>query len=85
MMVKLIYFAWLRERIGVGEEMRALPADVKTGADVLAWLATLGENYAAALEVPSIIRVAVDQEMIQPDEFIGTPQEIALFPPMTGG
>jgi sulfur-carrier protein len=83
--VKLVYFAWLREKIGVGEETRALPDTVRTAHDLILWLATQGEEYAEALAVPSIIRVAVDQEMIQPDEFLGTPKEIALFPPMTGG
>ncbi|MCU0832494.1 MAG: molybdopterin converting factor subunit 1 [Rhizobiaceae bacterium] len=85
MRVKLIYFAWLREKIGVSEEMRDIPADVRTAHDLLVWLATQSEDHAAALAVPSVIRVAVDQEMIMADEFIGTPQEIALFPPMTGG
>ena len=85
MRVKLVYFAWLREKIGTGEEFRDIPADVKTAHDLLIWLASLGEDYAEALAVPSVIRVAVDQEIILPDEFLGTPQEIALFPPMTGG
>jgi molybdopterin synthase sulfur carrier subunit len=84
-MVKLVYFAWLREKIGKDEEHVDLPAHVKTGHDLLVWLATRGDDHAEALAVPSIIRVAVDQEMIQPDEFLGTPKEIALFPPMTGG
>jgi sulfur-carrier protein len=83
--VKIVYFAWLRERIGTGEENRTLPETVKTGADVIAWLATLSEEHAEALAVPGVIRVAVDQEIIAHDEAIGTPREIALFPPMTGG
>jgi sulfur-carrier protein len=83
--VKLIYFAWLRERIGTGEEVRDIPADVKTAAQLVAWLATLGDEYASALAVPSVIRVAVDQEIIMADEYLGEPAEIALFPPMTGG
>jgi sulfur-carrier protein len=85
MRVKLVYFAWLRERIGTGEEEFDLPADVRTAQDLLAWLAARSDAHAEALSVPSIIRVAVDQEMILPEEFLGTPQEIALFPPMTGG
>jgi molybdopterin synthase sulfur carrier subunit len=84
-MVKLVYFAWLREKIGRSEEEVTLPADVKTGHDLLVWLASRGEDYADALAVPSVIRVAVDQEMIQPDEYLGDAKEIALFPPMTGG
>ena len=85
MQVKLVYFAWLRERIGTGEEHRDIPEHVKTAGELVEWLATLGDEYAAALAVPSVIRVAVDQEIILADEYLGTPTEIALFPPMTGG
>lgn len=83
--MKLIYFAWLRERIGTDEETLDIPAHVKTGGDLLDWLATLGEDYASALAVPSVIRVAVNQEIIRHDELIEGASEIALFPPMTGG
>jgi sulfur-carrier protein len=83
--MKLVYFAWLRESIGTGEEHRDIPDHVKTGGDVLAWLATCGDEYAAALAVPNVIRVAVNQEIITHDELIAGATEIALFPPMTGG
>ena len=84
-MTKLVYFAWVRERIGVPEEELDLPAGVKTGADLLAWLKTRGENYEAALAVDNTIRIAVDQEHVEHGETLGDPREIALFPPMTGG
>ena len=84
-MTKMIYFAWVRERIGTAEEDLDLPADVKTGADLLTWMKTRGENYEHALAVDSAIRIAVDQEHVDHDEPLGTPREIALFPPMTGG
>jgi len=84
-MTKLVYFAWVRERIGTGEEEIDLPADVKTGADLLAWMKTRGENYEAALAMDNAIRIAVDQEHVDHDEPLGSPREIALFPPMTGG
>lgn len=83
--MKLVYFAWLRERIGTGEENLDIPDHVKTGGDLLNWMATLGDDYAAALAVPSVIRVAVNQEIIRHDELIEGANEIALFPPMTGG
>lgn len=83
--VKFVYFAWVRERIGVEEEMLDLPGDVRTGADVIAWLKGLGENYALALDDAHAIRMAVNQEHIHPTDAIGTAREIALFPPMTGG
>lgn len=83
--MKLVYFAWLRERIGTGEEHRDIPDHVKTGGDLVNWLATLGDEYASALAVPGVIRVAVNQEIIRHDELIAGANEIALFPPMTGG
>jgi molybdopterin synthase sulfur carrier subunit len=84
-MTKLMYFAWVRERIGLSEEDVDLPGAVKTGADLLDWMKTRGENYEAALEFANSIRIAVDQEHIEHREDIGSPREIALFPPMTGG
>ena len=84
-MTKLVYFAWVRERIGVPEEDVDLPSSVETGADLLAWLKTRGENYEAALAMDNPIRIAVDQEHVEHGETLGSPREIALFPPMTGG
>lgn len=84
-MVKLVYFAWVRERIGKGEEELELPSSVETISDLLTHLKARGENYAAALGTPDIIRVAIDQEHRQPGDRIGDAREIALFPPMTGG
>ena len=83
--MKLIYFAWLRERIGTGEEHRDIPDHVKTAGDLVGWLATLGDEYASAFAAPGVIRVAVNQEIITRDELIAGATEIALFPPMTGG
>ncbi len=84
-MTRLVYFAWVRERIGRGEEDLELPAGVLTAGDLIAYLATLGEEYAEALKVPEAIRVAVNQEHIDHDEPIAGADEIGLFPPMTGG
>jgi len=84
-MVKLVYFAWVRERIGKGEEELEIPAGVKTAGDLVAWLATLGEGYEEALRVPKAIRVAVNQEHVEHNEPIAGAREIGIFPPMTGG
>ena len=84
-MTKMVYFAWVRERIGVSEEEIELPESVKTGAELLSWMKARGENYANALEHERAIRIAVDQEHVDHAEAIGNPREIALFPPMTGG
>ncbi|SES12996.1 molybdopterin converting factor subunit 1 [Rhizobium sp. NFR03] len=83
--VRLVYFAWVRERIGVGEEMVSLPDTVVTAGDLIAFLKTRGEDYEAALEHENVIRVAIDQEHVEHDEPLGSAREIALFPPMTGG
>ena len=84
-MTKLVYFAWVRERIGKGVEDIDLPATVKTGADLLRHLKSLGDEYAHALEHENVIRIAINQEHVEHDEPITGAREIALFPPMTGG
>jgi molybdopterin synthase sulfur carrier subunit len=83
--MKLVYFAWVRERIGKPQEDIDLPADVETVADLLSWLRTRGEEYEHALQHQKIIRVAIDREHVEHGETIAGAREIALFPPMTGG
>ncbi|MDB5598269.1 MAG: molybdopterin converting factor subunit 1 [Xanthobacteraceae bacterium] len=83
--MKLRYFAWVRERVGRGEEEIALPADIGTVNDLMSWLAGRGEEYAHAFENPKIIRAAIDRNHVRPDTAIAGAQEIAFFPPMTGG
>ena len=84
-MVKLVYFAWVRERIGKPQEELALPASVTTVADLIAWLATRGEEYAHAFEAAKSIRAAIDKVHVKHDHAIAGAREIAFFPPMTGG
>lgn len=83
--MKIVYFAWLRERVGRPEEEIVLPASVVTVADTLAHLVTLGEEYAYAFENPGIIRAALDKRHAKPEAPIAGAREIAFFPPMTGG
>lgn len=83
--VRLVYFAWVRERIGVGEEERVLPENLSNVADLLAWLPSLGKNYELAMTHAHALRVALDQEIVENNAPLGTPREIAIFPPMTGG
>lgn len=82
---RLVYFAWVRERIGRQEEEVALPAEVETVADLLRWLKGRGEEYENALQYPEVIRVAINHEHVDHQEKIAGAREIALFPPMTGG
>ena len=83
--MKLIYFAWLRTRIGLGEERVDLPAAVRNVAELIDWLKTRGPGYAAALADASVIRVAVNQDYVKPDHALSPGDEVALFPPVTGG
>jgi molybdopterin synthase sulfur carrier subunit len=83
--VKLLYFAWLRERIGKSDEELSVPAEVKTVGDLMEWLAGRGEEYAYAFENRKVIRAAIDRTHVQPDTPIAAAHEIAFFPPMTGG
>ncbi len=85
MSVKIVYFAWVRERVGKTEEIVEVPADVATVAELAAWLAGKGEEYAYAFENPQIVRAAIDHEHVKPDSPIAGAREIAFFPPMTGG
>lgn len=85
MSVKIVYFAWLRERVGKAEETIEPPEGVATIADLAAHLAGLGEEYAYAFENPSIVRAAIDRVHARPDAPIAGAREIAFFPPMTGG
>jgi molybdopterin synthase sulfur carrier subunit len=85
MSVKLLYFAWVRERIGRTEEVVELPAAVRTVGDLVTWLAGRGEEYAHAFENPKVVRAALDRTHVRADAAIAGAREIAFFPPMTGG
>jgi sulfur-carrier protein len=85
MSIKLLYFAWVRERIGKPDEVVEPPAGVRTIADLVAWLAGRGEEYAHAFENPKVIRAAIDRTHVRADAALAGAREIAFFPPMTGG
>ena len=83
--MKVLYFAWMRERIGKPEEEIEPPVGISTVRDLMQWLAGRGEEYAYAFENPKIIRAAIDRAHVRPETAIGGAKEIAFFPPMTGG
>jgi sulfur-carrier protein len=83
--MKLKYFAWVRERVGVSEETVEPPPGVRTIGELIAWLSERGETYAHAFERPKVIRAAIDHVHVRPDAAITGAREIAFFPPMTGG
>lgn len=81
----LLYFAWVRQKIGKAEETLPLPASVTDVATLLAHLKSRGANYADALADPSRIRVAVNQRHSGFEAAIADSDEVAFFPPVTGG
>lgn len=81
----IVYFAWVRERIGLDEEQVARPEMGATIADLVAGLAALGGGYAEALGDATRLRAALDQRFVPLDRVIGDARELALFPPVTGG
>ncbi len=83
--MKLVYFAWVRERIGRAEEDLVPPPEVATVADLVGWLSGRGEAYAYAFENPGVVRAAIDKVHAKPESPIADATEIAFFPPMTGG
>ncbi len=83
--MKILYFAWLRTRVGHGEEQVEPPPDVDTVRGLVDWLKRRGPGHAAALDDLSAVRVAVNQEFAEWDHPVAPDDEVALFPPVTGG
>ena len=83
--MKVLYFAWVRQRTGTGEETIAIPEGVTTVGELAAHLAGRDEGYASAFENMDVIRAAVDQEHVDFDHPIAGAREVAFFPPVTGG
>jgi molybdopterin synthase sulfur carrier subunit len=83
--VKILYFAWLRARIGCAEEELALPADIRDVAGLLGWLRARGPRYTEALRDLSVVRVAVNQDYVGHEHPLADRDEVAIFPPVTGG
>jgi molybdopterin synthase sulfur carrier subunit len=83
--MKMLYFAWVRERIGREQEEIALPSNVTTTTALIDWLKTRGPEYAYALAEPAAVRIAVDRVHAPRDASIAGAHEVAIFPPMTGG
>ena len=83
--MKVLYFAWVRERVGKTEEDVDPPAHVRTISELMEWLGGRGEEYAYAFENPKVIRAAIDRTHVKPGTAFAGAREIAFFPPMTGG
>ena len=83
--MKLVYFASVREAIGLSCEERDVPAELQTVGDLLAWLAGQSQQHGHALNDPSRLRFALDQNMVADKALVGGAKELAIFPPVTGG
>jgi molybdopterin synthase sulfur carrier subunit len=83
--MKVLYFAWVRQKTGKSEEDIALPRQVNTVADLVALLLDRGGGYAEAFADLSRVRAAVNQEHVRFDAKLGDDDEVAFFPPVTGG
>lgn len=85
MALQLLYFAWVRERIGRAEERVEPPQEVLTVAELIAWLRARGGGYAEALADTARVRCAINQDFATPEAMVHAGDEIAFFPPITGG
>jgi molybdopterin synthase sulfur carrier subunit len=83
--MRLLYFAWVKEKTGIGAEDIELPATVATIADLMSWLKTRGPEFEHAFASGDVIRAAIDQTHVRHDARIAGAREIAFFPPVTGG
>ncbi|MFL1461693.1 molybdopterin converting factor subunit 1 [Roseococcus sp. DSY-14] len=83
--MKLLYFAWLREKVGLAEEEMPLPEGVRDVAGLMAHLATRSPGHAAGFANPSALRCAVNQDFATPSDPVREGDEVAFFPPVTGG
>lgn len=85
MTMKILYFAWFREKAGIASEDVRPPDSVRTVGDLVAWLKGRDPGRAAAFADPAVVRVAVNQEYVKLDHPVKAGDEIAFFPPVTGG
>ena len=83
--MKLLYFAWLRSKLGKASEELTPPAHVRNVGELLDWLQTLSPAYQTALADRRAVKVAVNQDYAALDHPVKPGDEIALFPPVTGG
>ena len=84
-MLRLLYFASVREAVGVGEELVDTPPEAATVSALIDWLQTVSPAHHAAFADRSRLRAAVDGRLVPLDAELGEPEELALFPPVTGG
>lgn len=83
--MQVLYFAWVRQKIGMSEEEVSPPPEVADVAGLMRWLSARGPGHADAFANARAIRAAVNQEFAAPDRRLEPGDEVAFFPPVTGG
>ncbi|MFC0384951.1 molybdopterin converting factor subunit 1 [Muricoccus vinaceus] len=83
--MKILYFAWLRQRTGTGEENLSPPPEVTDVGGLMRWLSARSPGHAQAFADPAQVRCAVNQDFCGPDHPVSSGDEVAFFPPVTGG
>ncbi len=83
--MKVLYFAWLKEKIGMSEEEIILPSAVTSVHELIDWMRSRGPGFAAALAEGNAVKVAVNHVYAQLKDPVTDKDEIAFFPPVTGG
>jgi len=85
MTINILYFAWVKDKVGITEETIVPPQDIRTVLELINWLTERSEGHAAAFAKLDIVRAAIDQKHVSFDAMIRNAKEIAFFPPITGG
>lgn len=83
--VRLVYFAWVREKVGRSSEDIEVPSGIATVEELVSWLKQRGPEYGEAFARPQVVRAALDKVHVKPSAALGAAREIAFFPPVTGG
>ena len=83
--MKILYFAWVRDKIGLDSEEFDLPPEINTAGEFIQWFKARGDNYAQVVEASGTVKMAINQEYAGPEDVLCNEDEVALFPPVTGG
>jgi molybdopterin synthase sulfur carrier subunit len=83
--MKITYFAWLKDEVGIDEEVISLPEEVTNVDMLLNWLSSRGQQYEHAFEFIEVVKVAVNQVYVENDHPVTDDDEVILFPPIAGG
>ena len=84
-MIKILFFASLRERLDCDQEQLALSSDIRTVKDIKSYLANQGDAYGEVFAASGLVMSAVNQQMVKDDAPVSDGDEVAFFPPVTGG